>query len=183
MKKFLMNVILKVTYMVYKIICRTYNNKYYNIYSISNNAIFTPEFPGFVVLLNPYNISIGEKTVINRGTHINPGKAKVEIGKYCHVGQRLTIYAFNHRYESANKIPYDEQIICKDVLIKDFVWIGANVTILPGVKIEEGAIVGTGSVVTKNVPKYAVVGGNPAKILKFRNEEEFERLKKERAFF
>ena len=57
------------------------------------------------------------------------------------------------------------------VYIGDDVWIGARVIILPGRKIGEGVIIGAGAVVTKDVPDYAVVGGNPAKVIKFRNKE------------
>jgi maltose O-acetyltransferase len=56
-----------------------------------------------------------------------------------------------------------------DVLIEDNVWIASHTTILPGVKIEKGAVVATGAVVTKNVPKDTVVGGIPAKIIGKRN--------------
>ena len=56
----------------------------------------------------------------------------------------------------------------KDVLIDDGVWIGCNVTILKGVHINKGAIIAAGSIVTKSVPHYAIVGGNPAKVIKFR---------------
>jgi acetyltransferase-like isoleucine patch superfamily enzyme len=107
----------------------------------------------------------------------------VQIGKYCHLGQRLTIYAFNHRYEYADSIPYDALQVEKPVIIRDFVWIGANVTIVPGVIIGEGAVIGAGSVVTKNVPKHAIMGGNPASVLKFRNSEEYYLLKERKAFF
>jgi acetyltransferase-like isoleucine patch superfamily enzyme len=56
------------------------------------------------------------------------------------------------------------------VEISDFVWIGSRVTILPGVSIGRGAVVATGSVVTKDVKDYEVVGGNPAKNIKIRNQ-------------
>lgn len=60
------------------------------------------------------------------------------------------------------------------VLIEDDVWIGANVIILPGVKISKGSIIGAGSVVTKNVPEYAIVGGNPARVIKYRKTPELQ---------
>lgn len=167
----------------YRLICNIYNKQYYIYNTISNNVKFTPEYPGFIVIINPNNVIIDEHTVINRRTHINPGKAKIKIGKYCHFGQGLTIYAFNHRYENSEKIPYDSETIIKDVTIHDFVWIGANVTIIPGVTINEGVIIGAGSVITKDIPKYAIVGGNPAKILKYRNIEQFLKLKCENNFF
>jgi acetyltransferase-like isoleucine patch superfamily enzyme len=72
----------------------------------------------------------------------------------------------------------------KDVIIEDGVWCGCNVTILKGCHIGKGAVVAAGSVVTKNVPPYAIVGGNPAKVIKYRfNEEqikEHERILRER---
>ena len=55
------------------------------------------------------------------------------------------------------------------VIIEDDVWIGARVTILPGVHIGKGSVLGAGSVITADVPPYAVVGGNPARVLKYRN--------------
>jgi acetyltransferase-like isoleucine patch superfamily enzyme len=69
-----------------------------------------------------------------------------------------------------------DDVMCP-VVIEDFVWLGARVTILPGVRIGEGAIVQMGAVVTKDVPPYAVVGGSPAKILKYRDQARFEQLK------
>lgn len=107
----------------------------------------------------------------------------VEIGEYFHTGKGLTIFSTNHNYNSEKMIPYDEVDIEKKVIIKDFVWVGANVTIVPGVTIGEGAIVGAGSVVTKDVPDCAVVGGNPAKILKYRNKENFYDLKKRGEYY
>ena len=56
-------------------------------------------------------------------------------------------------------------------------WCGANVTIMPRVTIGEGAVIRGGSVVVKDIPKYAVAVGNPAKVVKYRNIEQFESLK------
>jgi hypothetical protein len=58
-----------------------------------------------------------------------------------------------------------------------------SATIVPGVTVGEGAVLGAGSVVTKSVPKYAVVGGNPAKVIKYRDIEMFERLKAEKKYY
>lgn len=107
----------------------------------------------------------------------------VEIGKYFHTGKGLTIFSANHNWKNSQKIPYDEKIILKRVIIEDFVWVGANVTIIPGVCIREGAIIAAGSVVTKNVEKYKIVGGNPAKVIGERNDEVFKRLKVQKQFF
>lgn len=80
-------------------------------------------------------------------------------------------------------MPYDEKYIIKDVHIQENVWIGSDVLIVPGVVIEEGAVVAAGFVVTRHVPKCAIVGGNPARIIKYRDIETYERLKRERKIY
>lgn len=63
------------------------------------------------------------------------------------------------------------------VVIGENVWVGSSAIILPGITIGEGAVVGAGSVVTKDVPAFAVVGGNPTKVLKYRDIERYNKLK------
>ena len=74
-----------------------------------------------------------------------------------------------------------------DVVIENGVWIGCNVTILKGVTVGRGAVIGAGSVVTKSIPAYAIAVGNPAKVIKFRfNEQEIaehERMLRSRGVF
>lgn len=131
---------------------------------------------------NAQNFKIDRTSHLKSGTFIE-AQGGVTIGRYFHVGRGLTIFSGNHDYESAESIPYGNTSILKPVVIEDFVWCGANVTILPGVTIGEGAVIGAGSLVTHDVPKYAVIGGNPAKVIKYRNEEQFLRLKAEGKFF
>jgi len=107
----------------------------------------------------------------------------VSIGKYFHTGKGLTIFSHNHNYNSQKAIPYDTVSVPGPVEIKDFVWCGSNVTIVPGVTIGEGVVIGSGTVVTKDVPDYAIIGGNPHKIIKFRDIETFKRLKEEEKFY
>jgi acetyltransferase-like isoleucine patch superfamily enzyme len=101
----------------------------------------------------------------------------VSIGRYFHTGRGLTIFSLNHNYNSDISIPYDDFDLIKPVVIKDFVWCGANVTIVPGVTIGEGVVIAGGTVVTKDVPDYAIIGGNPHKIIKYRDIDKFKRLK------
>ena len=83
--------------------------------------------------------------------------------------------AANVQLISNNHDPYDLWTLpCKPVLIKEYAWIGAGATILPGVCIGKHAIVGAGSVVTKDVPDYAVAVGNPAKVIKMLEKEKFK---------
>ena len=107
----------------------------------------------------------------------------VKIGRYFHTGRGLTIFSTNHNYDSKELIPYDSTMLKKPVVIKDFVWLGANVTILPGSVIGEGSIVAGGSVVKGTVPDFAIVGGNPIRIIKYRNIHAFKLLRKEGKFF
>ena len=83
--------------------------------------------------------------------------------------------AANASLISNNHDVYDRQVLtCKPVLIKKGAWIGANATILPGVCVGKYAVVGANSVVTKDVPDYAVVVGNPAKVIQTLDAEKFE---------
>ena len=95
-------------------------------------------------------------------------KKKVYIGEYVGLGANVSI--FDHDFHSLNpyfrKFSNDEYTISKDVLIEDFAWIGANSMILKGVHIGKGAVIGAGSVVTKDVPELCVYAGNPAKFVK-----------------
>ena len=128
------------------------------------------------------NVIIGDYCNFNYGV-IFLGSGKITFGNYFHSGRGLTIITSNHDYDSGTAIPYSKgHSIDMDVTIKDFVWLGHNVIILQGVTIGEGAVVAAGSIVSKNVPDFAVVGGIPAKVLKYRNIEHFKKLKSEGRF-
>lgn len=121
--------------------------------------------------------SIDETSHIKSDTFIECSGG-VRIGRYFHPGRGLTIFSANHNYNLATRIPYDSSVHYQAVTIEDFVWCGANVTIAPGVTVGEGAVIGAGSVVVKNVPRCAVIGGNPARVLKHRDIEHFDDLKR-----
>lgn len=127
------------------------------------------------------NVHLGRNVSFNDNVFIN-GSGEVYIGNYFHTGVNLTIITSNHNFENATSIPYDKVRIDKTVKIKDFVWCGNNVTIIPGITIGEGAIIAAGSVVVKDVPDCAIVGGNPAQLIRYRNKEEFYKLKNEGRF-
>lgn len=121
---------------------------------INKNATISP------TLVIGNNSGIGANSIIGRGTTIGDN---VMMGPECY------IYTRNHAF-SRTDVPMREQGMqdFKPVTIGNDVWIGARVTILPGVKIGNGCIIGAGSVVTKNLPDFAIGGGNPARVLKYR---------------
>lgn len=137
-------------------------------------------YPLIVASNGIFNFSIDRTSHLKSDTFIECSGG-VFIGKYFHTG-RMTIFSSNIIIIGHHHLPYDSLDIHKPVVIKDFVWCGANVTILPGVCIEEGVVIGAGSVVTRNIPKYAVIGGNPASVIKYRDQDAFEKLKKENKF-
>lgn len=93
----------------------------------------------------------------------------VEIGNYVMIAPNVVIAGGSHGF-FRNGIPmiFQDSPPDKKVIIKDDVWIGANSVILPGVVINNGVVVGAGSVVTKEIPEYAIDVGNPAKVIKYR---------------
>lgn len=114
----------------------------------------------------PSSVELGDHSGIGVRAQIN---GKVTIGNNVMMGPDVCIYAINHAFDRVD-IPMNQQGVApeKPVVIEDDVWIGARVIILPGVHVGAGAVIGAGAVVTKDVPDYAVVGGNPARILKMR---------------
>ncbi|RZL68859.1 MAG: acyltransferase [Pedobacter sp.] len=137
----------------------------------------------------PFNkLVLGDKTIIEDFSVINNGVGDVTIGSRTIIGlssviigpvnigddvmlaQHVVISGLNHGYEDIS-IPPSQQTTTKRIVnIMDNVWIGANAVITAGVTINKHCIVGAGSVVTKDVPAYCVVVGNPAKVVKRYNE-------------
>lgn len=116
--------------------------------------------------------SIHETSHIKSDTFIECSGG-VSIGRFFHTGRGLTIFSTKHIYKEANTVPYGLEIENAPVLIGDCVWAGVNVTILPGSTIGDGAILGAGAVVRGNIPKGAIVIGNPCLVIGYRDMEHF----------
>ena len=116
-----------------------------------------------------HRCQIGDHSGIGEGARLY---GSVYIGKDVMMGTDCLIYTQNHAFEDLS-VPMRMQgpQPAKPVKIGDNVWIGGRVTILPGVYIGNGAIIGAGSVVTKDVADNAIVGGNPARIIRMRGEK------------
>ena len=112
---------------------------------------------------------------IGKGVFINSGLlAMARGGITIEDGAQI---AANVQLISNNHDPYDLQILtCKPVRIGREAWIGAGATILPGVSVGQHAVIGAASVVTKDVPDYAVAVGNPAKVIRYLDPERFENV-------
>lgn len=109
------------------------------------------------------NIVIGENCVINKRVLLD-GRGGLSIGNNVDIAREVCIWTAEHDIHS-NTHCY----VAYPVIIEDFVWIASRAIILPGVTIGKGAVVAAGSVVTKDVPSMAVVGGVPAKVIAQRN--------------
>lgn len=105
-------------------------------------------------------VSIGDYSGIGASSLIQGG---VRIGDHVMMGPEVYIYTQNHRNDRTD-VTIDQQGFEKErpVIIGNDVWIGARATILPGVEIGDGCIVGASAVVTKSFPPYTVIAGNPA---------------------
>jgi acetyltransferase-like isoleucine patch superfamily enzyme len=122
-------------------------------------------FENNVYISDGQNISIGKKCHINEDVFIQGAY----IGNYVMIAPNVSIINASHNFYRT-----DIPMICQGItskinpIIEDDVWIGRNVVIMPGIKIGIGSIIGAGSVVTKDVEPYSIVGGVPAKIIKKR---------------
>ena len=115
------------------------------------------------------DVLIGDKTIIGlSNVLIGP----VKIGSQVMLAQHIVISGLNHSYEDVTISPSLQKEVCKQIVISDDVWIGANSVIAAGVTIGKHSVIGAGSVVTKDIPDFCVAVGNPAKVIKKYNAEK-----------
>jgi acetyltransferase-like isoleucine patch superfamily enzyme len=119
-----------------------------------------------------HNLSIGRNVSIPKGSTFYCTEAPLTIGDNVVFGPRPTIITGDHRIDVVGKFIIDSHDKLPEndapVVIEDDVWTGANVTILKGVTVGRGSVIAAGAVVTKSCPPYSIIGGVPAKVLKFR---------------
>lgn len=120
-------------------------------------------------------------TITGPGTVVKSLKEKILIGSYSSIGQNVCIVDFNHQVDKVSSCFLNHLLFGKgylydiktkgEVIIEEDVWIGSNSVILPGIRIGRGAVIGAGSVVTKDVPRYSIVHGSPAKVYAMRFDD------------
>ena len=138
----------------------------------------------------PWNkFILGDDSTIEDYSTINNGVGPVIIGNRTRIGmsnvvigpvtigndvmfaQNIVLSGLNHGYEIIDIPPTKQKTTKAEIVVEDEVWIGANAVVVAGVRIGKHSVIAAGSVVTKNVPPYSIVGGNPARLLKQYNEE------------
>lgn len=114
------------------------------------------------------DVIIGKHTIIGVGNVII---GPISIGDNVMLAQNIVMSGLDHNYKDVTLSPLLQNVTSKEIVISDDVWIGANVVVTAGVKVGKHAVIGAGSVVTKDVLPYSVYVGNPAKMVKRYNFE------------
>lgn len=143
------------------------------------------EFAPGVTIITPENVSVGDNVLFNIGCHVQASSpvtigskthfapycilyGPLEVGDKCAVAAHTVFASIGHTYDRP-EIPFVDQPAQKaPIVLEDNVWIGANASIIAGVRIGTGSIVGAGAVVTHDVEPYSVVGGVPARLIRRR---------------
>lgn len=168
--------------------------------NVNWNVKKTGELPSYIIRSNMSLSSLGQGCFIENttgfgmieladfvsvtgpGTILHAEIGKIIISSFCSIAANVSIQEFNHdaSLPTTYAIQYNlfgndikKDLVSKgDILLEEDVWIGSNAVILSGVRIGRGSIIGAGSIVTKSVPAYSIIAGNPGRVIKMRFDEE-----------
>ena len=130
---------------------------------------------------NPDCVTVGRYTYGGIDVLTYNNENTLQIGHFCSIAENVKfILSGDHNVNTVSTFPFKVKVMNEDlegiskgnIIVKDDVWIGYGATIMSGVEIGQGAVVAAGAVVTKSVPPYAIVGGVPGRIIKYRFSEE-----------
>ncbi len=172
-----------------------YNNNIINpIEGIENVIYVKPTIKNKNIIVGDYTYYSGKDFESCVTHHYEFYNDKLIIGKFCQIGNNIEIVmnGANHQMNAVSTYPFyifkaatnwkqevpslDNMPLKGDTIIGNDVWIGQNVTIMPGIKIGDGAIIGTNSTVTKDINPYTINGGNPCSLIRNRFDEELTKL-------
>lgn len=138
--------------------------------------------PGYLACTE--NITIGDNVFIGRDFYIE-AQSKITIGAGTMIGPRCTFISGSHYFDGPDlkAVPYDNKMKNSPIIIKNNVWIAANVNISPGTIIGEGSVIGSGTCVYGEIPPYSVVVNSGYKIMKERDKKAYKELVKSDAIY
>jgi len=151
--------------------------------TVGDNSIIGYSDIGDYVAINRGNLISASRIGLATYTGHNTTIKNTQIGKFCCLSWNLSLGGKNHNYRAVTSYPEyhfnriingrSEIIISNlpDTVIGNDVWIGSNANVLRGVVVGDGAVIGASAIVTRNVPPYAIVAGNPARIIKYRFDD------------
>jgi acetyltransferase-like isoleucine patch superfamily enzyme len=129
---------------------------------------------GYSLFLDKENLSLGDKIQIGENCYFFC-RGGLRIGDGTIISRNVTIYTASHNYKGT-RLPFDDTYIAKEVVIGKCVWIGMNVNILPGVRIGDGAIIGMGATVAKEVLPGEIVGNVSHRVIASRELKQLSSL-------
>lgn len=174
--------------MVNELICHIVNYFIFTIKLFLKNSVVYPSVRIYgarrlrigrdVAIRENSYLQIAKKGFINIGNDVfigmfcvMDGAGGITIGDGVAISYHTSIISASHRHDNL-EVPSGEQgFITKGIKIENNVWMGAKVVVLDGVTVGEGAIIGAGSVVTSDIPKFAIAVGVPARVIRYRNIE------------
>jgi acetyltransferase-like isoleucine patch superfamily enzyme len=125
-----------------------------------------------------------ERITVNGHVYIGPraywsAKGGIVLGDNVIFGPMTTLWSYNHNHRSERFLPYGppEEDLLRQIVVEDDVWVGLRATVLSGVTLGYGSVVGAGAVVARDVPPLCIVAGNPARPIGMRDAAMYERLK------
>jgi acetyltransferase-like isoleucine patch superfamily enzyme len=113
------------------------------------------------------SIRLGERCSVNAYS-ILYGHGGLEIGRFVRIAPHCIVVPMNHEFADTSRPIMEQGLRCEGIVIEDDVWIGAHSVVLDGCTVGRGAVIAAGSIVTRDVPRNAVVAGSPARVVKHR---------------
>lgn len=164
------NLLIRLFHYIYKYADRSYwsyiYRTYKKVYEVHDFFLFNGRN---IKLMGEGKIILGPHSYIGDNSTFSVNKdCSIKVGKYCSMSHNIKMYANTYIVDQDfSVLPLKER--SADIVIGDYVWIGANVFINPGVTIGDNSIIGANSVINKDVEAFSIVGGVPARLIRYKN--------------